>query len=378
MEKLLINIKLGEVMKAQISQWQLSLLVIGAITVMGHIFIVPLVLDKAGKDVWLSLLVALVPGIVLVMVLSWLTILKPQKTLDQIAAEQFGKLIGKMVSFMYALYFLLPAVLGLRGLMEFMVTAFLKHTPKNLIGLIFLALCLFAVKSGLESIARVYAILMTILIVSGILATSLASPDKEFQKLLPVLEHGMLPVLLGSIPLIGLLGEMVVIGGLLGSVRNSAAIWQGNLVAILVIGLFFVGPLTGPVAMFGEVATNFDYPTFAEMKFGSYLSYFQSLAVVLWLLGSFGRIALFYYTASESAARIFNLTNNQPLVVPIGVLIYLLTLFAFPDLVTVKKFLVVSYPVMGVTLGILIPTVLLLSIFIKKALEGGSWQSKPN
>lgn len=362
----------------KISQWQLSFTVIAAITVMGHLFVVPLVLDKAGKDVWLSLLVALIPGVFLVLVLSWLALLKPQKPLDQIATEQFGKIMGKIVALSYTVYLLLPAALGLRGLMEFMRTAFLQHTPKNVIGLIFLILCLFAVKSGLESIARVCVILMPVLITAGILAASMAAPEKEYEKLLPVLEHGMLPVILGSIPLIGLLGELVVIGCLLGAVKNSAAIWQGNLVTILVIGLFFVGPLTGPVAMFGEGATKFDYPTFAEMKFGSYLSNFQSLAVVLWLLGSFGRIALFYYAASESAARLFNLTDYRPLVIPTGLIMLLLTYLAFPDLATVKKFLVESYPVMGVTLGIFFPTVLLLAVLISKTSRGDSRQSKPN
>ena len=266
----------------QISGWQLCLLIIGAITVMGHLFIVPLVLDRAGRDAWVALLVALVPGIFLVLILSGLARLKPHQSFDQIATSIFGKWAGKIVALVYSAYFLLPAALATRGLMEFMGTAFLPETPKVLIGGTFLVLCLLAVRSGLENIARAYAILMPVLISMGVLAACLAAPEKEYQLLLPVLEHGFTPVLLGTVPLIGLLGELLVLGTIQGKVKNQSNLWKFNLAAVFMIGLLFVGPLTGPVAMFGEEgAVKFDYPTFAEMKLGNYLVDFQSIAVIL-------------------------------------------------------------------------------------------------
>lgn len=345
----------------QISGWQLCLLIIGAITVMGHLFIVPLVLDRAGRDAWVALLVALVPGIFLVLILSGLALLKPQHSLDQIASNLFGRWAGKIVALVYTVYFLLPATLATRGLMEFMGTAFLPDTPKGLIGGAFLVLCLLAVRSGLENIARAYAILMPVLLFMGLLAACLAAPEKEYYRLLPILEHGFTPVWLGSVPLMGLLGELLVLGAIQGTVKNQANLWQFNLVIVLMIGLLFVGPLTGPVAMFGETgAVKFDYPTFAEMKFGNYLVDFQSLAVVLWLWGSFGRIALFYYAATDTASRLLAIEDYRRLAIPTGLIIFLLVQYAFPDLATIKKFLVDSYPLMGLSLGILLPMIMLL------------------
>ncbi|GAB6179068.1 endospore germination permease [Desulfotomaculum defluvii] len=350
----------------QISNWQLCLLIIGTITVMGHLYIVPLVLDAAGRDVLISLLISLVMGIVLVLLLSGLARIKPQHSLDQIAISLFGKPVGNFIGLIYTVYFLLPPALGIRGLMEFMKTAFLNQTPKGLIGVSFLILCLFAVRSGLESIVRTYAILMPILIFIGILAAVLAAPDKEYNELLPLLEQGILPSMLGSIPLIGLLGELVVLGSLHSSIRKPTSIWKYNLVIVLVIGVLFIGPLTGPVAMFGEGGvTRFDYPTYAEMKFGSYLVSYQSLAVILWIFGSFGRISIFYYIATVTAARLLNLASYRWLVVPTGMVIFLLAHFAFPDLFTVKKFLVISYPIMALILGIILPAILFIGLSIK-------------
>lgn len=346
---------------------------------MGHLFFVPLVLDKAGKDSWLSLLLAMVPGLISIFVLSWLALLYPEKSLDQIARSLFGGFGGKLIALIYSAYFLLPSTLALRGLMEFMGTAFLSQTPKSVTGIIFLVLCGFAVKSGLENIVRAYTILMPVLILMGILAAGLASPEKEYQQLLPVLEHGLSPVLRGAIPLLGLLGELAIIGVLQGSVKESTSLWKYNLVALLLTGIFFIGPLTGPVAMFGEQGSiKFDYPTFAEMKFGSYLVDFQSLAVLLWLFGSFGRIAGFYYASTILAARVLGKTDYRSLILPMGLLIYTLALFIFPDLSSIKKFIVGSYPLLGVGIGIILPTILLLTTLIGKATQGNSWRSRTN
>lgn len=354
--------------RTQISGGQLCLLMIGTIVVMGHLFMVSLVLDRAGKDAWLALLLALVPTICLVLIHSGLARLNPQQSLDQIATKLWGQWVGRLVSLVYIGYFFLPPAMSIRGLMEFMEFAFLPTTPKVIIGGIFLLLCLLAVRSGLENIARSYAIIMPVLILIGVLLTCLAAPEKEYQQLLPVLEHGFAPVLLGSVPLIGLLGELLVLGAVQGHVKDQSNLLKFNLLAVIMIGILFVGPLTGPVAVFGEadIVKN-DYPTFAEMRFSNHLVDYHSLAVVLWLWGSFGRIALFYYVATVTTASLLAQKDYRWLALPTGVAIFLLALFAFPDMNTVKRFLITGYPLLGAGLGIMFPLFMLVFCWWKKA-----------
>ncbi|RYD04255.1 hypothetical protein N752_15540 [Desulforamulus aquiferis] len=188
-----------------------------------------------------------------------------------------------------------------------------------MLGLFFLAACVYTTAAGLQNLARANAILLPFLITAGILAWVFTNPDKDYQLILPFLERGISPVIQGALPLVGLLGELVVVGMLQPFLKKGTILYKTHLTAVLVIGLLFIGPLTGPIAMFGErAAARMDYPTFAEFKFSVLMVNFQSLAVFLWLGGSFGRISLYYYAANLSCSQTLGIKNYKKLLLPVG------------------------------------------------------------
>lgn len=341
-----------------ISGRQMRLLIIGSVTVMGHLLIVPLVFGAAGRDAWFSLLLALVPGFALAMVLAGLGRSVPGKSLVELSAVLLGKHVGKVIGLAYAGFFLIPAAITLRGLMDFMTTAFMTQTPPLVLGLIFLLVCGFAVMDGLESLARTNELLLPLLITSGILAASLSFPEKDYQKLLPILERGMGPVLHRSIPLLCLLGEMVVIAVLQPSLKRTGPFWKNNVLVVLIVGLLLVGPLTGPVATFGEkVVTTLAYPTYNEIEFIRPRNV-QTIAVLLWLFGSFGRVSLFFYASALSTSQVIGLTDYRKLAVPLGIVILIISIVAFPNDHSVRGFLATSYAEISIVLGMILPAFL--------------------
>lgn len=353
--------------QARISGRQLSLLIIGSITVMGHLLIAPLVFDKAGRDAWLSLIIALVAGFLLALVLAGLNRHAPGQSLVDILVTVLGKPVGNCLTIVYLLYFLLPPALTLRGLMAFMNTVFLRETPALVLGAIFLLVSVYAAWAGLESFVRGNSLLMPLLIAAGITAAVMALPDKDYGFLLPVMERGIYPPLLGSLPLLGLLGEMVAFSMILPSASSCASLGRMILISVGIIGLLFIGPLTGPIAMFSEqLIVKYDYPTYSEFRYGRFLIYFQSLAIFLWLGGNFGRMALYIYVSALGVTRLAGLRNHQKPVMPVAVIILLLAAYAFPTLKKVKEFLATGYPILGIGLGIVLPTFLLLLLVFKK------------
>lgn len=236
-------------------------------------------------------------------------------------------------------------------------------TPPLVFGIVFMLISAYAVYGGLERLIRVNEILLPLLIVTGIMAWSLTFPFKEYQRLLPFLENGVAPVLYGSIPLMGLIAEMVAMGMIQPAVKDQHSLWKYNSIGMLLITLMFIGPLTGPVAMFGlKAAASLYYPTFNEIEFiylGEFIQNLQVLAIILWLFGSFGRISFFYYASVRGLAQVLGLSHNRWPVFPVGAAILFLATFPFPDNLLVREFLGGAYPRVSIVMGMVLPTLLL-------------------
>ncbi|MDO7788118.1 GerAB/ArcD/ProY family transporter [Desulforamulus aquiferis] len=355
----------------KLSGGQLRLLIIGSVTVMGHLLIVPLVFDQAGRDSWLSWVIAIAVGFILAWSLIGLGTIAPEKSMIQISSQLFGNILGGFVGLTMTLFFITTVAITLRGLMSFMGTVFFPQTPSWVLGLFFLAACVYTAAAGLQNLARANAILLPFLITAGILAWAFTTPDKDYQLILPFLERGISPVIQGALPLVGLLGELVVVGMLQPFLKKGTTLYKTHLTAVLVIGLLFIGPLTGPIAMFGETAAaRMDYPTFAEFKFSVLMVNFQSLAVFLWLGGSFGRISLYYYAATLSCSQALGIKNYKILLLPVGLMSFAMAQWLFPDLQAVKNFLIYLYFPVSVILGVIFPMLLLILLYIKKYIQG--------
>lgn len=351
---------------SRISGRQLRLLMVGPATVMGHLYLTPIVFGMAGRDGWLCIPVVLVPALILALVLARLGWLMPGRSLLEMYCVLLGKPLGKAVGLAHTGFFLLVPVITLRGLMDFMASSFMPVTPPVVLGAAFIIVCAYAVSTGLEGLARVNALLLPVLIVAGLMASGFTFPAKEYRYLLPVLEEGIGPVLRGCIPLLGLLAEMVVIGVVQPAVKQPATFGKNNVGAVPLICLLFLGPLTGPVAIFGEKdADELTYPTFSQIQYtvvGDLSVRLQGIAVLLWLFGSFGRVSLYYYASALSASRLLGLADYRKLVVPVGTTILILSIILFPDILVIKNFLASTYAYISIVLGMLMPAGLLSAV----------------
>jgi len=60
---------------------------------MGHLYMVPIVLARAGRDGWLSIYVTLVPALLLALILHGMDLLFPDRSLVATAINAAGRII---------------------------------------------------------------------------------------------------------------------------------------------------------------------------------------------------------------------------------------------------------------------------------------------
>ena len=343
---------------------------VGSYTVMSHLYIIPIVLEIAGRDGWLSSIFLLVVGLITVSIYTGLGRCMPGKSLMEISCILLGNFLGKVIGLLYSVYFLIPPAITLRGLMDFMNISFMPYTPPFVFALIFLLIGTYATFTGLESIARANEMILPLLILTGIMLSVMTFPNKDYQRLFPVLENGTGPVLRGSVPLLALFGEIVVICMLKPTVKY-ASFWGSNIVTVLIISLLLIGPLTGPVAVFGkEVASRLYYPTFSQLDY--IVEFFENLrwaSVFMWMLGSFGRVSLYYYVSALGLSQVLGISEYKKLIWPVGITILGLSLFVFPSSFFVRIFIENIYFYIAIVLGVVFPLLLLLIAILKKHLD---------
>jgi len=353
-----------------ISTTQAYMLGITSITVTGHLLFIPVIVNQAGRDAWLSLLVAAVPALLTGWIVSSLSRLFPGQTLVDYCESIAGKWVGKALALTFLFFFFHHSALAIRGFGEFFTSAITPRTPIVVYFAAIVILAVYAVKSGLEVLARTNAIFLVIMIPIGLLASVLTHREKDYANFLPVLENGPGPMLEGALNLIALFSTFFVLSMVFPHVNETAKLRRGSVLTMLVLVVMFIGPVTGPVALFGgERAMGMSYPTFQMLRDiqVAELQRLDIIAILLWSLGSFAKVSLYLFAVSYGLSRVLEFEDYRFIVAPIGALLVIFSLLVSDNYVDVYRFLQYVHPVYTVFIELALPAALLAAAYAKLA-----------
>lgn len=152
----------------------------------------------AKNDAWIAGIAGIIAAIPIVFIYSRIISLFPGKDLFDILNITIGRVAGKIVAFIYIWYSFHLGALVIRNFGEFVNTVALPETP-IFVPMFYLGLvCVIAVRSGVEVIARIAAYILPLLVFIIGMVLLLAIPIMHFNYLKPVLGNGLTPVLKGG------------------------------------------------------------------------------------------------------------------------------------------------------------------------------------
>ncbi|KYP79318.1 GerAB/ArcD/ProY family transporter [Ferroacidibacillus organovorans] len=353
-----------------ISNLQYFSLLVGGTIAFAHFIYSHIVIAYAGRDGWLSVLFFGVLCQVMAFAFTKLGVLQGERSLVQHITYVWGKWIGLFLSTLYIVYFIFIASLTLHLFASFLGIIY-PRTP-TVIWLFFLTIAIvWAMYSGLEVMARSVEMILPFLLFLGILATILAMPDRDYSQLMPILNNGLLPVWRGSLILVTMVSEMVVFNMIAPDVQNQKNLVKQGFIMAFVLMIMMLGPITGPVMIFGEkIAQILAYPTFAELQYldaKPLLERLDLFGVVLWTFGAYFRVSIFGICAMRAVSETTKTKRYNAYSIPISLVIVGLGLVMPIDRADDFGFLSATYPVISIIMGLLIPSLLLVSTWIKNA-----------
>ncbi|MFP3121942.1 spore germination protein [Ectobacillus funiculus] len=281
----------------------------------------------AGRDAWISQLVSIGPGILVIMLYITLMRMNPGLTLVQWFPAQFGRWIGIPIAFLYPLLFLYQTTRVLADIRDMISTTLLFNTPLIIVTGIFVILILYIVYSGIEIIARFAELLLPFLLVLFIVEIILlfSSDVMHINNLQPILENGWGPI-----------WEVVYPGGIhypYGTSIIFAMFWTEishpeKIMKITVLSAILSGIMIAvfnmlAISVFGSMFSHFLYPLYtllSVISVGNFIENLQIIGVIYFFTTAFIHASIEMFAALKGFQQLTRIQDYRVLIIPAGII----------------------------------------------------------
>ena len=249
------------------------------------------------------------------------------------------------------LFFILVGAYYLYDLADF-IQSLLPKTPTIVFSLLVIALGAFALKQGLETLARVAVILIipVVLLIAVGIVPNLFTIDQPI--ILMPLENWKHTVS-GTIFQASVFGELLVLTMLLPAVNRPGSIVKPVFITIVLGWLVIVTLVFTLYGNFNVYTTKVIFKLFELYRD---VGRIESLFIFLWVTTFLIKVSVFLYAAVKGMSDVLGLKSHGPLVLPMAVLIAFLSLVLAPNYIYYIRFFIDFYPLLSlsVELGVLL------------------------
>jgi spore germination protein KB len=345
----------------------ISLYIIGT-----AILLIPSVLtSEAKQDAWLSAIVGMSAGLLLVWLYHTLGSFFPSKTLVEAIKEVFGKWIGTLLSFLFFTFSLILTTLVLRNLGDFLTSSMFPETPIPAIHIVYLCIVVIGVRYGISNIARTSDLFSPWIFSLFFIFVLLLIPKFEWKHIQPILAKGVTPVLHSSFPYIGFpFLELVLLLMIFPSVKSpkkaGKAFFTGTLIGGLVL---FTITLISIFVLGAESTASNIYASFElakKIEIGEFIQRVEVIIALIWFITIFFKLIICFYITVFCLSQTLNLSDYRPLTLPMAMILLPLSIIISPNISYLISFDTTVWPLYALTFGLVFPFILLVGAIIKK------------
>ncbi len=332
-----------------------------------------MLIRKAKQSAWLADILSLPAGFITLWIVEKLGQRFPGSALPLYSEIVLGKIVGKVYVGIYILFFFVVNLLVIREAADFLTITTLIGTPVSILNLIIILASGYAAAKGIEVIAHMGQFLLPLFLLSFVFIFVFSLPRADWEKLLPLFEGGLQPMLQASIAPASNYGEIVVLAMLLPLMNKPQEVKRKAVWAISVSALFLTmvslltltisGPYVSGILLFPV------WNLVRMMEYGKYLQRVEGIVVPIWLTVIILKSALFYNLSCKSTARIFGLKSEKPVFYLMVPLLFLATTFLFGNTPELAEFQDKYWPPLALLCEIGLPLFLLIIAVLRKKKE---------
>ncbi|GAA3403659.1 endospore germination permease [Paenibacillus hodogayensis] len=359
--------------RGQISVWQMALLLFQMVLGSSILLMPSITTRLSGRDMWMTPIVVIGVGYLAVWLAWRLHRLSPDGTFHTLLENVFGKMVGKTLGLLFIVFQLHILSFVVRDYGEFIVLNFFFKTPVVVVIGMMLALCVWALRAGIEVLARIGQLFVPLITFITILIFALLIPELDPGKVMPLLERGFEPVFKGSLVVGGWFCQLFLMVYLLPNVKDSRTALKWGMWAATGIGAVMLVTNLALLMLLGESTSHYVYPVYTAARYIAIADFFEhveSMIMMVWVLGEFIKIGIHLYAVSIGLAQCLQLKKTDALIVPLGLLLLLFSFRLVPGFQTLAVFVSTTGTIYILTGYLLFPLFVYAGTRVRKAMGG--------
>ncbi|WP_134682587.1 GerAB/ArcD/ProY family transporter [Brevibacillus migulae] len=355
----------------EISPTQLVLLVFGTIVGVGFITLPRGVVEKAREDAWITIILAGFVSLVSLWLILRTARIFPKDTLVEYNVKIFGRFCGFLFNLLFAEYFLLFTVTGIRTMAEVVRAEMLPFTPLEAIIIAMLITIFYAAWDGLMPIVRINESGQPITFLLIILFFMIAYLEADWYEIRAPFAEGFLRVV-QPIPdtTYSYLGFEILLLYYPFVLKKEKCFWNAS-TGIALSGAFYSFIVLGALLTLGpDVTMTQTYPVVTMAKMIEIVRQFveraELLLIILWLPLAYTTHLVVFFSSAFTMNRMFPRISQRwwmGLSIPV---IYVLTLI--PDNLMEMERWTNYVGVIGMFILFVYPLLLLAGVFVRRKL----------
>lgn len=359
-----------------IAMRQFKILVI-LVTIGDAIMILPSIpADEAMQDAWIATLLAILFGLLIVYLFTAVGNTFPKVSFVDYITQTFGKWIGSVVIIFFLCYLLLSISAHIRQIGNFTILHMLQETPIEAVHFIILSLIVYAARLGIETIARTSEIFFFWFVFFLFLLLLAVAPNINGDQILPMLPNGFKPVIRGSLASTTFMfAELVVFLVIFPFVIDQQKIRRDFMIAALIGGLVITVLTIFCILVLGPGITSRNiYPVYTlarKINVGDFFQRVEVIFTVIWMMTAYMKITLYFYAFNVSLAQLLKLKNYRILTLPTAFIAFTIAMMVAGNTIYFYEMIRFYWPFYDLTVGVLIPIMLLLVYKWRQKLKKG-------
>ncbi|MGJ3195944.1 GerAB/ArcD/ProY family transporter [Peribacillus frigoritolerans] len=368
--------------KANISGYQLFVLIF--LFEMGSALLVPLA-GEAKQAAWLVILIAMVGGFLLFFIYYGLFQYYPDQLLTEFVRSILGNFLGRIVAFLYILYFIYLAARVLRDFGDTLLTFAYPHIPLFVANAAFILVVVYTVRKGVEVLTRtgeLFFVLENLLLMTFFLLI-VASGMIHLNNLKPVIEMSVTEMVKMAFTktIFFPFGEIISFLMIFPYLNEPKRLKKIGISSIAAAGIFLGIIMAMNIAVLGvDLTTRSQYPLLSliqSIEVAGFLERLDVYFLFLLMIGGFIKISVFTYVAVTGTANVFNVKQPSRLAYPVGFVILLSSIIIASSFTEHMHEGLGAVPIyIHLPFQVIIPLLLLIIAFFKNRKKEGQHQKK--
>jgi len=353
---------LMDISKEKISSSQFALLVAGFL--FGSSLITSFMDDVAKTDAWIVVILAFVSSMPFVLSYVYLAKRFPGKDLIQINDAVYGPYLGKGISFLYLSFFLYLLLLNIRVMGNFYTGFVMAEMPLILIMAVVALACAYAVKKGIEPVARLNMLAVVGSTFVVIVAVLFLLGHMDLKNILPVFTQSPI-VYIQSTNIFSAVsyGELIVFLMVYPSLNRIERAGKSTMAGFAIATCLLFAIVVRNTAVLGSAATisaNATYGAFRLINIGEFITRVELLAAVGITVSLFIKICVIYHATIAGIGRLFRMRSTASIIIPVGIISAIIGVIVFTS-VNVQQWSAENYhPVLAIPFEFILPPLTLL------------------